>query len=58
MENKLIEGKIKQIRSDIIGITKRKTDQVYNELSERDNRSIKTGALNYSKVSKLSDRMS
>lgn len=57
MENKLIEGKIRRIRSDITGISKQKTDKVYNELSERDNRSIKTG-LNNSKISKISDRMS
>lgn len=53
-----MESKIKKIRSDITGITQKKTDQVYNEISERDNHSMKTAGLNHSKISRLSDRMS
>lgn len=58
MENKLIQGKIKRIKQDITGITKRKSEQVYRDISQRDNRSNRSGNLSNSKVSNLDYAMS
>ncbi len=49
VENEVLSERIKSLKEEIVGITKRKTEQVYHEMnvSERENRSSTKNGSNY-----------